>query len=322
MRLVISLDVEEEGLFCGRYASGPATAANVAGLSRLEFIPREFGYPLTLLVSYQAVRDPAAAMVLRTWREVWGAEIGAHLHHWNTPPVASGTGPTSPLAARVPLEGLRAKLETLLETIEGQIGCRPRSFRMGRFDWRADLLALLPALGCTTDSSMLPLAHYPGQQEHFLTPPDPFLVRLAGSAGAGVSLVEVPLTMVEVVPGLAVAWQRLADRCRPALRQRLLASFRRWGAAGVHPTWFPLASMRWAVRWHRRRGGRVLTMFLHSSELHPGATPFFRTEAEVNALVRKIRAFLTWLGRTGEVQGTGLSQAAVGLDLPLYELVA
>ena len=49
-------------------------------------------------------------------------------------------------------------------------------------------------------------------------------------------------------------------------------------------------------------------MFLHSSELHPGATPHFKTEAAVTRLTDKIRAFLTWLLKTGPVEGVTLSQ--------------
>ena len=44
MKLVISLDVEEEGLFSGRYPR-ESGVTNVAELRRLEFIPREFGLP-------------------------------------------------------------------------------------------------------------------------------------------------------------------------------------------------------------------------------------------------------------------------------------
>ena len=43
------------------------------------------------------------------------------------------------------------------------------------------------------------------------------------------------------------------------------------------------------------RGGRVLTMYFHSSELKPETNPLFTTEAAVGRFVDKIRAFLTWL---------------------------
>ena len=48
-------------------------------------------------------------------------------------------------------------------------------------------------------------------------------------------------------------------------------------------------------------------MSFHSSELLPGASRLFPTEAAVAALVAKIRAFLTWLLKSGPVEGITLS---------------
>jgi hypothetical protein len=63
VKLVISVDVEEEGLFFGDYPRTPPGVTNVSELGRLEFIPREFGFPLTLLVSCHAALDPGACRV-------------------------------------------------------------------------------------------------------------------------------------------------------------------------------------------------------------------------------------------------------------------
>jgi hypothetical protein len=305
VKLVISVDVEEEGLFSGRYPRRPPGVKNVAALSRLEFIPREFGVPLTLLLSYQVAVNSEARPILEQWQKRHGAEIGAHLHHWNTPPFSHPTAP-EPLASRELGEGVvEAKLQTLVETIGRNFGSAPRSFRMGRFDWWPAILELLPAAGLNCDSSMVPLAHYVGRVDQFQTPSDPFRLTLGHQPQA---LVEVPLTMIPVFPRLARLFYRFAKTLPPPRGEKMLASFRTFGAAGIHPAMFPLPSMRLAAHLHRRRGGRVLNMFLHSSELHPGATPHYPTEAAVGRLTDKIRAFLTWLARTGPVAGTTLAQ--------------
>ncbi len=310
MKLVISIDVEEEGLFSGRYSRTPPGVRNVAALDRLEFIPREFGFPLTLLLSYQVAINAAARPVIQQWQQGHGAEIGAHLHHWNTPPFGHETEP-EPLASReLPSSRLQAKLENLVTTIGRNFDCAPRSFRMGRFDWWPFILDLLPGVGLRFDSSMVPLAHYVGRVDQYRTPTDPFRL-LAGQPRQ--PLVEIPLTMIPVMPRLARVVYRIAKKMARLRGEKLLASFRRYGAAGIHPTWFPLPSMRLAARLHRRRGGRVLNMFLHSSELHPGATPHYPDEAAVRRLTEKIRRFLQWLVNTGPVEGVTMSQ------IELYE---
>jgi hypothetical protein len=303
MKLVISVDVEEEGLFSGSYPRTPPGASNVAELSRLEFIPREFGFPLTLLVSYQAARDPEACRVLAHWQETFGAEIGVHLHPWNTPPFADLPYPEPISAQLLPAALLRDKLASLVDQVQGSFKLRPRAFRMGRFDWGQQLMALLSEFGLEVDSSLAPLSTTSSNPEDFLTPADPFWLPHPAEA----PLLEVPLTLVPLLRGTDRAVYGLSRLLPGPLGRRLLGCFRSVGAAGIQPAWFPLASMQLAAWLHQRRGGRVLTLFFHSSELQPGASRRFPTEEAVKLLVAKLRMFLNWLSRTYSIEGVRLS---------------
>lgn len=305
LKLVISLDVEEEGLFSGEYPRVPPGVKNVTHLRRLEWIPGEFGFPLTLLATYPVVRDPECCKTLRCWHEKHGAEIGVHLHHWNTPPFPEIPYEEPVKSDLLPVELLDAKLGVLTTEVRNRIGIEPRSFRMGRFDLGESIRKLLPQHGLAVDSSIVPLRTQPGGPDHFLCPPDPYY--LAGQAGTS-SLLEVPLTMVPFFKGMPSMLDR-AGRLLPGRgRERFLANVRPCIGAGIHPAWFPLASMLLAAKLHRARGGTVLNMFLHSSELQPGATPAFRTEEAVNRLVSRMRAFLSRLVRTVPIQGVTLSE--------------
>lgn len=306
MKLVISIDVEEEGLFFGQYPRTPPGVTNVAELERLAFIPQEFGFPLTLLVTWWVARDPAARRILTHWQERYGAQIGLHLHPWNTPPFADLSDPEPVSSERLPLPLLRDKFAHLAHAVRDGLGVTPTSFRMGRFDWGPQVMRLLPEFGLQVDSSIVPLTLKGSGPDHFLAPADPFF--LDGEGSSGPRLLEAPLTMVPVWAGLPPAIDRLAAVLPRAWGRWLRHSFRYLGAAGVHPAWFPLPSMRLAARLHRRRGGQVLTMFLHSSELKPGASKHSPTEEDVSRLVRKLRHFLTWLVRTGPVEGVTLGE--------------
>jgi hypothetical protein len=306
MKLVISIDVEEEGLFSGDYPRTPPGVSNVAELRRLEFIPREFGLPLTLLVSYHAALDPGACRILAHWQETYGAEIGVHLHPWNTPPFADLPHPEPISSELLPISLLRDKLGSLVRQVRRSLGMTPISFRMGRLDWGPRIMALLPECGLKVDSSIAPLTDKSSRAEDFLAPADPFF--LPGLEGA--PLLEAPLTLVPVLPGTPRAVYRLSRALPGAWGRRVRGCFRYLGAAGLQPAWFPLASMQLAASLHQRRGGRVLTMFFHSSELLPGATRLFPTEEAVGRLVAKLRGFLAWLVKTMPVQGATLS------DLP------
>jgi hypothetical protein len=306
MQLVISIDVEEEGLFFGHYPRTPPGVTNVAELSRLAFIPREFGFPLTLLVTYQVARDPDACRVLAGWRDRHGAEIGVHLHPWNTPPFTDLPDPEPIGSEQLPRELLRDKFASLVSQVRAGLAVTPRSFRMGRFDAGPRVFSLLPEFGLEVDSSVAPLTLKNPDARGFLAPADPFPLSVAGPANQ--PLLEVPITMVPVVTGTPALVARLAGAAPPAWGRRLESLFRYGAVAGVQPAWYPLVSMQLAARLHRRRGGRVLTMFFHSSELQPGASRLFPTEAAVRRFVAKIRSFLTWLVQTGPVSGVTLEQ--------------
>jgi hypothetical protein len=239
------------------------------------------------------------------WQQERGAEVGAHLHPWNTPPYSDLSSPEPIATARLPLTLVGEKLKTLVDCLTEGFQEPPRSFRMGRFDWSAGLLELLPGCGLRVDSSMVPLTFKGEGPQNFLAPADPFWLEV--SAAPGVRLLEAPVTMVPVWKSSAKAVHRLAGLLPGKAGQALLSRYRFVGAAGIHPAWFPQFSMRLAATLHRRRGGRVLTLFLHSSELLPGGSPDFPDTASVDRLVAKLRDCLAWLVKQGPVTGLTLS---------------
>ena len=71
----------------------------------------------------------------------------------------------------------------------------------------------------------------------------------------------------------------------PAWRNALLGGFMKTLVLGVNPVWMPEATMRFAALAHARRGGQVLTLFWHSSELLPGGSPHFPDQTAVDAFL-------------------------------------
>ena len=121
VHVAVSLDVEEEGLFTGQYARRAYTVANTACLKRLDPLCEQ-GVRPTLFCAYSVFRDAAARRELARLRDTFGAEIGAHLHHWNTPPLTLDNRDDSlPDTARnvssgdVPLPLMAAKLKSLFD---------------------------------------------------------------------------------------------------------------------------------------------------------------------------------------------------------------
>jgi hypothetical protein len=65
--------------------------------------------------------------------------------------------------------------------------------------------------------------------------------------------------------------------------------------------------MNLATRLHTARGGRVLCLFWHSSEMMPGASPHVKTEQDADRLLARIRDFLRRLKEDFAVRPLTLS---------------
>jgi len=305
VQVVISIDVEEDGLGCGRYPREAPGLANVAALDRLEFVTREAGLPLTLLATYPVLMDDACAELLAQWHEKRGAEIGAHLHPWNTPPFLDdkieGDGNPTPLDAE--------KMALLRLAVIDRVGGESHSFRMGRFAVSEELFDDVQRAGFRREASVVPYHATSGALDAYTASPNPVCLRPATDSLD--ALWEIPLTTLPIFPP-AGRWLAAATKgpSRP-WKTRAQRAFQHVGVVGLHPAWFSLPVMCWAARMQMARGGRVLHIFLHSSELLPGCVPAFQTEQSVQRLVSRLKAFLHWLQRHYSVRGVTLDSLSL-----------
>ena len=302
--VIVSLDVEEEGLFSGNYAARGCGVRNVALLPRLAPLTHDLGFPLTLFCAHTVFSSPEARPHLAWMRDHCRAEIAAHLHHWSTPPLTDGEdsddssqkdGP--PVRTdKMPRQLLRRRLRTLLDAGRDFQGAPLTSFRMGRWDLKASVRPLLAEEGITFDSSVCPLRVFSGGPDHFLAPTEPYWPEDCPG------LLESPVTQVALLPPLARLWYGLTRR------KALVDSFHFWGALSPNPVWHSPAVMRAATRLLVRRGGRVLSLFWHSSEMLPGGSPNIPDQAAADALYQKTFNYLQWLRENYNIMGLTAAQ--------------
>lgn len=287
---VISLDVEEEGLFRGAYGLTTPAVTNISCMTRL--LPLlQAGIRPTLFCAYPVLTHDAAWSTLEKLASRYPMEIGAHLHHWNTPPIIlKGQSVKSVPSCEVPLPRLAEKIDTVLEAARSRTGTRPTSFRMGRWDLRQAHWKLLADAGITADASVRPL-HASNtdrtRPDHFRAPKNPYL------AAAGTRAVfEMPLTVTPLIPGLPeVAGSRLLGRL-------LLPSYQQWGVLSLLPVYHPLAVMKAVTALALSRGQDVVSLTWHSSEMMPGCNPVLSTQKAVDSLLSRLTNYIEWLKAT------------------------
>lgn len=304
LRVVIAIDVEEEGLFCGRYPSQNLSTTNVAALERLIPLTTELGFPLTLLCTHAVLADARARAVIAGIGRHHGAEIGAHLHHWHTPPLRD-LPHASPSVAEVSEDLMTAKIRTLLDLCAETSGRPATSFRQGRWDLRPELWPILARAGVRVDSSIHPLRFPRGGPDHFLAPTQPFRVSVDGF-----EILEMPICVAPLMPELGRGVHFLANHLGAAHGLSLLHTFPNWGFLPLKPVWHGLAYLQAATRLLVLQGGRVLSLTWHSSEMMAGCAPHLPTQDHVERLLRRIRLFLEWLAATFPVRGLTLEDLA------------
>lgn len=304
--LIISLDVEEEGLFSGTYEREEPRVENVRLLPMLAPLMAAdvLDFPLTLFCTHAVFESSEARKTLDWMRAHGHVEIGAHLHHWSTPPL-SGRDKNGKPERTHKLESalLRQRLQNLLKIGSAYAGQPLTSFRMGRWDLKASLFPLLAEHGILVDSSICPLRAFLDGPNHFMAPNQPYWVDFdwkEASQNAG-SILEAPITQLALSQTLSKIWNCQANHTR-------LDLYHFFGAVSANPFWHHEKIMRLATKLLTGRGGQILNLFWHSSELMPGGSPHVPNQASADKYLKKIINFCKWLRENYDITGLTMSQ--------------
>ncbi len=307
MLLVFTIDVEEEGLFSGKYNAENVTTRNIPKLMLLDGIFKRWNIKPTLLVTYPVVSEKEHHDFLLSKTQDWNGELGAHLHHWNTPPFVQLSYKSPVPSEYIEKNVLREKLNNLIDKISSN-GSKVLSFRMGRFNIGPKMMSVLREAGIKTDSSVAPMRRYYGGPDHLSALVDPYFPDEMDILKPGnMDVLEVPLTILplpkgvgkfletetveSIIPGHSIEW----------FAQNLLS-------LPVQPFWTGLGRLKLGVRLHSHRGGEVLTVFLHSSELMAGGCPQHRYDSDVSKFLLKLEKFIEYLFTLYNIQSVTLHE--------------
>jgi hypothetical protein len=312
--LVLTIDTEEEGLWSARYRANGNTCRNILRLPRLQALLSRLGVKPTWLVDNPVATDATAGRVLRELAGDGRGEIGAHLHPWCTPPlVPSGEDPYYSYPHRLPPWLQEAKLAELCRAIESNLGCRPRSYRAGRWGFDHTTVPLLEKLGIAVDSSVDPLwwDPSPGGPRHVRAPQEPYRLARTDICRPGSSAVtEVPLT--RVVTGARGPQVEQLLRVAPPMRG-LRWLMRKLGLRSLSPEGQTARELRAIADAVAARGLSVFHVTFHSSVTLPGATPYVRSERDLDDFLARLESVLDRiLDRHGAIP-LGLSEVPVHL---------
>ena len=293
-RLLVGIDTEGDNQWDAA-SRERQTFENVHALERLHARFERYGVRPTYLVTHPVVTDPQSSGVLLRLLARGNCEIGAHHHAWETPPCTAEDVRRHPYALALPLDQFEEQLQALTVAIEDRTGVRPVSYRSGRFGFSASHVSALERAGYVVESSVAPLfneAHKRGP-DFVGAPVSPYYLAYDDARCPGASdVLEIPVSagLNRRVPD----WlERLYGRApRPYTTRRVL---RKLGVARVmwlRPSYSSLADMTALARRLVADGTPQLNVLFHSSETIAGASPYNRTEEEIERFFERLDGFL------------------------------
>jgi hypothetical protein len=297
--LVITIDTEGDNLWENPTAP---TTANARYIPRFQNLCESYGFKPTYLVDYEMASDAFFQDFGRGLLESGVAEIGTHLHAWNTPPLSDETsGKYSIYITELPYETILLKMTFMTQLLTEVFHSRPISHRGGRWGFDEQVAHALSKLGYLVDCSVTPgvsWRHHKGNPRGKGGPDysdfsiRPYFLDLTRIRFEGIStILEVPVTIEptysrlfdEIYQRLGKRWyflQRAANRLKPP---------HIW----LRPNGHNLDAMIDIVDWGMRQNLPVLHMMLHSSELMPGASPNFRRKGDIEKLYDDLDHFFS-----------------------------
>lgn len=261
------------------------TTRNARYLRRFQDLCERFGFPPTYLTNFEMANDAVFTALARDVLARGTAEIGMHMHAWDTPPIVplgDRDWADQPYAFKYRPDLVARKVETMTRLLEDRFGIAVTSHRAGRFGLDAAYARALAALHYRVDCSVTPLvtwAAHPGAPDgsggadfrgfptgsYWLDATD------IGRPGTG-TLLEVPMTIMEGVR----PWPR-------ALARRVLGR-RDPKIVWLRPDGANLKDLLFIVETAKSDKRPYIQFTLHSSEFMPGGSPTFRTDASIDRL--------------------------------------
>ena len=319
--LVASIDTEEDNW---RPTREGIRIENVRELPALQRFLAGLGLRPTYFVDHPVASEPWSAAILRELADSGAAEIGAHLHPWNTPPLDEAFLPRHSMLKNLTAELQERKLHVLRDALARATGRAPTAFRAGRFGLGPETVRALIDAGFRVDSSVTPWIDWRGFDEgpDFRGAPQGCYRVAAGQdlrtpAAAG-ELLELPLS--SGFTRRPFAWRA---RAHAALRSRALRGLPLAGLASrlgvvrrviLTPEGESLPALLALAARLIEQGERFLHVFWHSPSLVPGLSPFVASRDDRERLLATLEGFVDGASRLARLVPMTVSEAAEALD--------
>ena len=285
---IITVDTEGDNLW--KWHEGEKiTTTNTKFIPRFQELCEEFGFKPVYLTNYEIAQDDEWVAYAGEKAAQGLCEVGMHIHAWNTPPeheLKDNFG-GNPYISEYPTEIVFQKIEFLTHYLNERFDLSMKSARSGRWATNEDYFKALKQNGYICDCSYTPeidLSKIPGRSVncgndyrgetktvHFVTE----------------NIVEVPMSTRKI--------HHIAEGTVKHKLSTLIKGDHMW----LRPYRKSLSDMIFLSQAISKEGEDYLEFMIHSSELMPGGSPYFKSEDDIELLYRIMRQYFQWVAENG-----------------------
>ena len=266
-QFIITVDVEGDNQW--RTWNGEVTTTeNAKYIPHFQDICEEFGFKPVYLLTYEMAMDSQLAAFLKQRMHAGQCEIGMHLHSWSSPPEfpLERHYKGNPYITEYPMEVMREKMSLLTKCISDHLDVTPITHRAGRWASSPQMFQVLTELEYLIDCSVV--SGWNASKLVGQTTAEGFDYRDRPKEAYWINeqLLEVPMI---VNKHYGFSGKNIRQKLGHLLKGR-----DRW----LRPAQTDVDGMKWQLM----HGADDYSMFMiHSTELMPGGSPYFRTSEDV-----------------------------------------
>ena len=286
---IITVDTEGDDLWHWK-PGNPITTENTRYIPRFQELCENFGFKPVYLTNYEMAMDDRWVQYSARKATEGKCEIGMHLHAWNTPPeyTLEARFGGNAYITEYPPEVIDRKVETTINLLQDRYQMPVVSHRSGRWATNEAYFDSLARHGIRIDCSVTPeldLSLLPGCScncgNNYQNAP-------RGIYRIHPDILEVPMTT------------RRIRHCTEGSWKHRIKTLLKGEAFWLRPIRNSADPMKMLTRKVIREGnGAYLEFMIHSSELMPGGSIFFKDAEAVEHLYKTLQDYFHYISRLG-----------------------